>query len=401
MQNPAVSFVVPCYKLGHHLSECINSILSQSYRDIEVLIMDDCSPDNTAEVANSFQDSRLRYVRNETNLGPLRNYNKGISLTRGRYVWLISADDYLRQSYILHRYVELMETHSEVGYTFCPAVGVRDGTETGVLEYSRYSARDEIIDGRIFLRKLLDYNLVVAASALARRQCYEQNSVFPLGIMWAGMPIDMVWGGDWYLWLLFALSYDVGYFAEPMVCYREHELSMTTVITQDRIESCWAAEMAVLWMIRQKAAEFGSQKASRTCLRAIANNYALHRVSKDYYWLDRSSQSSINAQQFEESLCQSTDSDNERNWIRARTFERIADLLRTEGDLTGAKKFYLAAIRKDPLIAKVYVKILLLCLGTPGDRLRQLIRSCYGKILLLWLGKPGDRLRQLIRSYAK
>src|ERR1700758_36533 len=91
--TPMVSFVVPCYKLAHFLSDCVHSILAQTCGDFEVLILDDCSPDNTAEVARSFRDSRVHYVRNENNLGNLRNYNKGIGLSRGRYVWLISADD--------------------------------------------------------------------------------------------------------------------------------------------------------------------------------------------------------------------------------------------------------------------------------------------------------------------
>ena len=106
--NPTVSFVVPCYKLAHLLGECVDSILGQTYRDFEVLIMDDCSPDNTAEVAQSFTDPRVRHVRNEPNLGHLRNYNKGIELARGKYVWLISADDRLRRPYVLERYVRCL-----------------------------------------------------------------------------------------------------------------------------------------------------------------------------------------------------------------------------------------------------------------------------------------------------
>jgi glycosyltransferase involved in cell wall biosynthesis len=73
--TPIVSFVVPCYKLAHLLRECVESILSQTYGDFEVLIMDDCSPDNTPEVAQSFQHPRVKYVRNDPNLGHLRNYN--------------------------------------------------------------------------------------------------------------------------------------------------------------------------------------------------------------------------------------------------------------------------------------------------------------------------------------
>src|SRR6266853_4290713 len=88
---PTVSFIVLCYKLAHLLPECVNSILSQTYFDFEVLIMDDCLPDNTPEVAQSFADPRVRHIRNDPNLGHLRNYNKGIAMAHGKYIWLISA----------------------------------------------------------------------------------------------------------------------------------------------------------------------------------------------------------------------------------------------------------------------------------------------------------------------
>src|SRR3981081_4624729 len=134
--TPTVSFVVPCYKLAHLLPECIDSMLCQTYGDFEVLIMDDCSPDKTPEVAESIQDDRVKYIRNDANLGHLGNYNKGIKLTRGKYVWLVSADDYLRRAYVLPRYVNLLDRNSQVGYTFCPGVGVRNGRETQILGYS-------------------------------------------------------------------------------------------------------------------------------------------------------------------------------------------------------------------------------------------------------------------------
>ena len=82
---PTVSYIVPCFKLGHLLPDCVDSILGQSHRDFEIIILDDCSPDDTPAVAARFRDSRVRYVRNTENLGHLRNYNKGIELSRGKY----------------------------------------------------------------------------------------------------------------------------------------------------------------------------------------------------------------------------------------------------------------------------------------------------------------------------
>jgi glycosyltransferase involved in cell wall biosynthesis len=371
MNNPRVSFVVPCYNLAHLLSECVKSILAQTYRDFEILIMDDCSPDNTAEIAKSFQDSRVKYIRNDHNLGHLRNYNKGIALSRGEYVWLISADDYLRNRYILECYVELMDKHPNIGYTFCPGIGVRGKEETELLQYSAYSNHDQIVKGHVFVKDLLKLNIVLAPSAMARRKCYERLSMFPLDTVWNGSRVDMGWCGDWYLWCLFALFFDVGYFAEPMVCYREHDLSMTHTLTQkDKVESCAAADIAVPWLIRQKAIEAGMETVARDCLRGIAHQYTRHVASRQY----RSSTSCMTLDQFEESLCRSTDNEQAKDWIRARVFTGVGDSLFFRGDRPNARRFYQRGLRKDYRLVKVYAKLLLLLLGVFGDYVRKLVR---------------------------
>jgi glycosyltransferase involved in cell wall biosynthesis len=195
MTNPKVTFIVPCYNLAHLLSECINSILAQTYENFEILIMDDCSPDNTPEVAQSFDDPRVIHVRNEKNLRHLANYNKGIGLARGEYIWLISADDCLRRSYVLERYVQLMNDHPEVGFVFCPAIALQNGKETEIEQWSYHGEQDFIRKGHDFLMRLLQSNCVTAPCGMVRKECYEIE-LFPL---------DMPYAGDWYLWCLFAL----------------------------------------------------------------------------------------------------------------------------------------------------------------------------------------------------
>ncbi len=179
MTTPAVSFIVPCYKLAHLLPECINSILAQSYGNFEVLIMDDCSPDDTAEVAQSFRDKRVRHIRNNSNLGHLNNYNKGISLAVGRYVWLISADDYLRTPYVLKRYVDLLDDNSKIGYTYCAGFGVRNGVESHVIgRYPGGEDRDSVIPGHVMLKKLLRWNFVLAASGFGAARMLREAEPF-------------------------------------------------------------------------------------------------------------------------------------------------------------------------------------------------------------------------------
>src|SRR6267142_4966294 len=148
---PTVSFVVPCYKHGHFLAECVGSILAQTFEDFEVLIMDDCSPDETPVVARSFTDPRVVHIRNEQNLGHLANYNKGIDLARGKYIWLINVDDYLRRPYALEKFVAVMEKVPTAAYVFCRAFSVRDGTETQ--PHAVHGTVDRVFDGGEFIKR--------------------------------------------------------------------------------------------------------------------------------------------------------------------------------------------------------------------------------------------------------
>jgi glycosyltransferase involved in cell wall biosynthesis len=370
MQNPTVSFVVPCYKLAHFLPECLNSILGQTYGDFEVLIMDDCSPDNTAEVARSFGDPRVRHIRNDPNLGALANYNKGIKLSRGKYVWLISADDFLRRPYVLQRFVNLMEANPGIGYTFCPGVGVKNGKETGLIGYSAYGDRDRVIGGRTFLHKLIEYDVILTAGAMARRECYEKISCFPINPAWAPLPIDLIWCGDWYLWCVFALYHDVGYFAEPMVCYREHDLAMSAIVAKHQILNCFLTEVAMRWKIKQQAEAAGYGRMSRRCLDWMAIDYARHLTGKDY----RSYKSTITPEMFEDSLCWNTTDERERARVRSRTYSDVADHYFNVGDCVQARRFYFRALEQDPWMAKTQVKRLLLSLGRPGEFVRRRLR---------------------------
>jgi hypothetical protein len=301
----------------------------------------------------------------------LANYNKGIKLSRGKYVWLVSADDFLRRPYVLERYVNLMEANPKIGFTFCPGVGVKNGKETGLIGYSSFGKIDRVVDGRIFLEKLLDYDLVLTVAAMARRECYEQISYFPINPRWAHVPIDLIWGGDWYLWCAFALRYAVGYFAEPMACYREHELAMSATFTEQKSQNCFLAEVAVPWMIKQQAERAGYRAVSQKCLRSLAALYANHIVGKEY----RTSRSTITLEMFEESLCWNTTDKRERAWIRSRTFNDVGDIYFDRQDHARAKSFYRQALEQDPWMAKTQAKRLLLSGGKLGDLVRRRLRA--------------------------
>lgn len=117
-----VDVIVPCYRYGHFLRECVESVLTQSLTDVRVLILDDASPDNTHEVGAELarEDSRVTLVRHHVNKGHIATYNEGIEWAAGDYFLLLSADDFLLPGALV-RAASVFAAHPEVVLTCGPA----------------------------------------------------------------------------------------------------------------------------------------------------------------------------------------------------------------------------------------------------------------------------------------
>jgi glycosyltransferase involved in cell wall biosynthesis len=273
LMDPKVSFIIPCYKLAHFLGDCVNSILAQTYSDFQVLILDDCSPDNTTEVAAGIKDARVRYIRNEVNLGNIANYNKGIQLARGSYIWLISADDSLRSQYVLEKFVALLDQNPQVGYVFCPAVTLRDGKEEGIEGWTDWPGdQDRILSGREVVARSITNCPVCAPAGMVRRECYTLKGLFPSNLPRAG---------DYYLWAVFATISDAGYFSEPMVYYRRHSSNMDDQIAIENPSFYYEQERQVIWLIKREAEKAGMHSLIPDFHRHLADLYARMVVHKE------------------------------------------------------------------------------------------------------------------------
>ncbi|MGZ5010105.1 MAG: glycosyltransferase family 2 protein [Methylobacter sp.] len=354
MKYPIVSFIIPCYKLAHLLPECINSILSQSFCDFEVLIMDDCSPDNTREIVQAFQDPRVKYIRNSQNLGHLANYNKGIKLSRGKYVWLISADDRLRCSYVLERYVQLMDHHPLVGYVCCPGIGLQDGIETTLIRHcGYYGSSDKIFNGRDFIATSLDkgYGLL-APSVMVRKDCYDKISAFPL---------DMPHMGDVYLWFRWALEYDVAYMSEPMVNYRFHDLN----IMKDLIRrgDAFRDEVAVLWRTKHHCEQKGFRGLADKCEYGLSWKYARAAAAAIYGDDTFYSHLGISITQCDQALRDGASSVLEYRRLRRMFFTSMGNQHWRHGAFGYARRSYLLSLHDNWRMPQVWLKILILLVG--------------------------------------
>jgi glycosyltransferase involved in cell wall biosynthesis len=356
---PLVSFVVPCYKHGHYLAECVRSILAQTYTSFEVLVMDDCSPDDTPAIAQSFSDPRVRHVRNGQNLGHLRNYNKGIGLAQGKYVWLINVDDYLLRPYVLERFVTALESHPSAAFVICPAIQVYDGLEGPAC--GSHGAVDAVFGGSDFLERLVIRNQVATPAAMVRKASYDRMGLFEL---------DLPYAGDWFQWCRHALYGDVAYLAEPMVCYRYHDSNMSKTHREQRLPVI-ADEIEVRWRTKKTAERLGRTTVARRALDAIAMDYG-NRVAQD---LAGQSAFGMTFAEFDASLQAHCDDAAAKRRITGTVLAAVGDHYYHQGDRRLAQDCYIRALRLNPRDPRTWVKSSLLATGSVGRSLRAALTS--------------------------
>lgn len=126
-----VSIIMPTYNCGQFIAESIRSVLAQTYADWELIIVDDCSTDDTVSVVASFCDPRLRFMRNECNIGAALTRNRALREARGHWVAFLDGDD-LWEPVKLERQVRFMEKNGYVFSYTCYSEMDADGVATGV-----------------------------------------------------------------------------------------------------------------------------------------------------------------------------------------------------------------------------------------------------------------------------
>jgi glycosyltransferase involved in cell wall biosynthesis len=114
---PLVSVVIPTYNSAQYLPDTIESVLSQSWQDFEIIIVDDGSTDNTQEVVAVFNSNKIRYIRQESSGGPSKPRNVGIHHARGKYISFCDSDDLMSRDK-LSEAVAFLERYSDLGLLF-------------------------------------------------------------------------------------------------------------------------------------------------------------------------------------------------------------------------------------------------------------------------------------------
>lgn len=222
MPQPELSIVIPCYNAGPFLSDTLRSLQSQVGADVEIILVDDGSTDNTREVVEPFRGVNVRYFAQTNSGGPASPRNVGIGKARGKLVGFFDSDDVAIDDQFLAA-IELMSANSNVGM-ICSNFHISDEClnilRPRVLDsYNKLQSvlTTQVASGAWLLRSevafsvLLQSNFVGTPSVIIRREVFDRVGTFDESLK----NID-----DRDMWLRVARHYNVIYRDEPTFIYR-------------------------------------------------------------------------------------------------------------------------------------------------------------------------------------
>lgn len=205
MHDAKVSVIITCYKYAHFLPYAMDSVLGQTHRNLEVIMVNDGSPDNTDEVMQRYlADPRVLYVKQE-NAGQAVAKNNGIERATGDFIAFLDADDVWALDK-LEKQLPLFKT---------PRVGVVYSR----VKYMDESGRPISMETRDLLaprsgwiaQHIFKDNLIPFCATIVRRECFDNVGV---------MDTSFRMGIDWDLWLRMSVHYQFDYVDEPLLTYR-------------------------------------------------------------------------------------------------------------------------------------------------------------------------------------
>lgn len=202
--HPHISVIIPTYNRASMLGRAIQSVLDQTYRDFELIVVNDCSSDNTEEVVMSFADERIRYIRHPSNKGGSAARNTGISSSRGDYIALLDDDDEWLPNK-LEMQVDLLDRLPEdYGVVYSGYRAEQRGEILG--EYS------PIYRGDVY-HQMLKGCFIGSPTILIRKICFEKAGRFD-----ETLPSCQ----DWDMWIRLAKYYKFDFIPEVLAVYNIH-----------------------------------------------------------------------------------------------------------------------------------------------------------------------------------
>ncbi|MFP3832288.1 glycosyltransferase family 2 protein [Chryseobacterium sp. SIMBA_028] len=238
MEQPLVTIVVVSYNHSRFIKENLDSIKNQTYKNIQLIVGDDASPDHSVEVFEEWlRENNYPAEKNfhTQNTGLPTMLNECVELARGKYIKIIAADDFLHPESIEKSVSTLEQLGNEYGMSFSNT-HVIDNDSQIIQDIADYDAMGKV-DPSIFKEDLLKGNRIAALTVLAKTEVIRETGTYDTQFI-----IE-----DYYRWLKISQKYLIAYIPEKLAYYRLHEENISKV-KAEKIEK----EAALLQMLFDK-----------------------------------------------------------------------------------------------------------------------------------------------------
>ncbi|MDG6360461.1 glycosyltransferase family 2 protein [Glaesserella parasuis] len=211
---PLVSVIIPCYNAENFVESAVRSIMEQTYSNLEIIVINDCSSDNTGEILKRLaeKDPRIKYIENEQNLKLPKTLNKGIKLSKGEYIARMDADD-ISFPERLEKQIAFLLSNSEIDLVSTNSQWIDENDD--ILDYRTTHPKFHCE-----IQHVLPWKCpLVHPSIIARRSFF---------IDLEGYKEDILFGEDYELWIRGWLEGKMYHcLPEVLLYYRSHKNQMT------------------------------------------------------------------------------------------------------------------------------------------------------------------------------
>ena len=170
--TPLISVIIPTYNRGPLLGRAIDSVLAQSYGNIEVIVVDDGSNDDSEAVVRSILDARLFYIRLEKNLGGAMARNTGIRAAKGQYIAFQDSDDEWMPDKLEKQMQVFNSADADIGVVYCGFIFVRGNDRKYIPARAVIKRKENVYE------QLLSENFVSTQTLLVKREVFDRVGVF-------------------------------------------------------------------------------------------------------------------------------------------------------------------------------------------------------------------------------
>ena len=223
-----ISIIIPNYNHAKFLKKRIDSILNQKFTDFEVIILDDCSTDDSRDIINSYKDERISLkLFNDKNSGsPFKQWKKGIEAAKYDYIWIAESDDWADLNF-LYEAENILKTHQNISLYYSNSQLVAEDEtffENSIKKYTedldeKLWNNNHLYNGKDYVKKYLFYkNFILNASSVIFKKSNAIKSIDEI--------INFKTSGDWLFWALILTEGEV-YFNENKLNFFRHSLQST------------------------------------------------------------------------------------------------------------------------------------------------------------------------------